>query len=311
MTTQTLKRPPIDAVNLDLRRVAGRLGAEVRGLRLGPDLPDSEFKALKQALHRHKVLFFRGQQHLDDATHQGFARRFGELVPHPTVPSKAHTQILELDSLHGGRADSWHTDVTFEAGFPALAVLRAVQIPPFGGDTVWANTVAAYESLSEPLRALADALWAQHGNDYDYAAHRSEPDDEGRRRYREVFTSRLIQAEHPVVQVHPVTGERALILGHFVKKLLGLNSHDGAHLLAVLQAHVTKLENTVRWSWTEGDVAIWDNRATQHYAINDYGDAHRVVRRVTVAGEPGVGVDGRRSRSVGPAPLRDSGLEAR
>jgi alpha-ketoglutarate-dependent taurine dioxygenase len=311
MTTQTLQRPSTDVVTLDLRRVAGRLGAEVRGLRLSPDLPDGEFKALKQALHRHKVLFFRGQQHLDDATHQGFARRFGALVPHPTVPSKAHTQILELDSLHGGRADSWHTDVTFEAGFPALAVLRAVQIPPVGGDTVWANTVAAYESLNEPLRALADTLWALHGNDYDYAATRSEPDDEGRRRYREVFVSKLYQAEHPVVQVHPETGERALILGHFVKKLLGLNGHDGAHLLAVLQAHVTKLENTVRWSWSEGDVAIWDNRATQHYAINDYGDTHRVVRRVTVAGEPGIGVDGRRSRSVGPAPVRDSGLEAR
>lgn len=292
---------------LDLRRVAGRLGAEVRGLRLGPDLPEQEFQALKQALHRHKVLFFRGQQHLDDATHQGFARRFGTLVPHPTVPSKSNTQILELDSQHGGRADSWHTDVTFEAGFPALAVLRAVQIPPVGGDTVWANTVAAYDSLSAPLRALADTLWALHGNDYDYAATRSEPDDEGRRRYREVFTSRLIQAEHPVVQVHPVTGERALILGHFVKKLLGFNGHDGAHLLAVLQAHVTKLENTVRWSWSEGDVAIWDNRATQHYAINDYGDAHRVVRRVTVAGEPGVGVDGRRSRSAESSSARAAG----
>jgi alpha-ketoglutarate-dependent taurine dioxygenase len=138
----------------------------------------------------------------------------------------------------------------------------------------------------------------------------SEPDDEGSRRYREVFVSKLYQAEHPVVQVHPETGERALILGHFVKKLLGCSGHDGAHLLAVVQAHVTKRENTVRWSWTEGDVAIWDNRATQHYAINDYGDAHRVVRRVTVAGEAGAGVDGRRSRVVGQAVGSASGLES-
>jgi taurine dioxygenase len=298
-------------VTLDLRRVAGRLGAEVRGLRLGPDLPPAEFAAVKQALHRHKVLFFRGQHHLDDATHQGFGRRFGELVPHPTVPSKSDTQILELDSQHGGRADSWHTDVTFEAAFPALSILRAVTIPEFGGDTVWANTAAAYANLPQPLRALADTLWALHGNDYDYAATRSEPDDEGRRRYREVFISRLIQAEHPVVQVHPDTGERALILGHFVKKLLGYNGHDGAHLLALLHAHVTRLENTVRWSWAEGDVAIWDNRATQHYAINDYGDAHRVVRRVTVTGEPGVGVDGRRSRTVGDAKAGNGAVDSR
>jgi taurine dioxygenase len=312
MSNQVLERPAEAASNtLVLRRVAGRLGAEVRGLRLGPDLPAAEFAALKQALHRHKVLFFRGQHQLDDATHQGFAARFGPLVPHPTVPSRDKTQILELDSLHGGRADSWHTDVTFEADFPALAVLHAVKIPPVGGDTVWANTVTAYESLSEPLRALADTLWAVHGNDYDYAATRSEPDDEGRRRYREVFVSRLFQAEHPVVQVHPETGERALILGHFVKKLLGYNGHDGAHLLAVLQAHVTKLENTVRWSWAEGDVAIWDNRATQHYAINDYGDAHRIVRRVTVAGGPGEAVDGQRSRVVGATQAAaQTGLES-
>jgi len=310
MSIEVLARPPAAAAALDLKRLAGRLGAEVRGLRLGPDLPAAEFAALKQALHRHKVLFIRGQQHLDDATHQGFAARFGTLVPHPTVPSRDKTQILELDSLHGGRADSWHTDVTFDVAFPAVAVLRAVKIPPVGGDTVWANAVTAYESLPEPLRALADTLWALHGNDYDYAATRSEPDDEGRRRYREVFVSKLYQAEHPVVQLHPETGERALILGHFVKKLLGYSGHDGAHLLAVLQAHITKLENTVRWSWTEGDVAIWDNRATQHYAINDYGDAHRIVRRVTVAGEAGTGVDGRRSRAVGEAVGAASGLES-
>lgn len=311
MSTQTLERPAeASSAPLDLRRVAGRIGAELRGLRLSPDLPADQLAALKQALHRHEVLFIRDQQHLDDATHQGFGARFGKLVPHPTVPSRDKTRILELDSQHGGRADSWHTDVTFDAAFPAVSVLRAVKIPPLGGDTVWANTAAAYQGLPEPLRALADTLWALHGNDYDYAATRAEPDDEGRRRYREVFVSKLFQAEHPVVQLHPETGERALILGHFVKKLLGYSGHDGAHLLSVLQAHVTRLENTVRWSWREGDVAIWDNRATQHYAINDYGDAHRIVRRVTVAGEPGTGIDGQRSRVVGQAVAAASGLES-
>jgi taurine dioxygenase len=118
------------------------------------------------------------------------------------------------------------------------------------------------------------------------------------RRYREVFTSTLYETEHPVVHIHPETGERNLLLGHFVQRLKGLSSPDSNHLLAVFHDHITRQENTVRWSWTQGDVAIWDNRATQHYAINDYGDAHRVVRRATVQGSIPIGVDGRRSVTV-------------
>lgn len=284
----------------ELQPLAGKLGAEVRGLRLSGDLAPATFAALKQALLRHKVLFFKGQQHLDDATHQAFARLFGPLVEHPTVPSRDGTQILELDSAHGGRADSWHTDVTFEVDYPQVAVLRSVVIPPIGGDTVWANTVAAYNELPAPLKALADQLWALHGNDYDYAATRAQPDAHGAQKYRQVFTSRLIETEHPLVRVHPETGERSLVSGHFIKRFVGYNGQDSRSLLELFQNHITRLENTVRWRWTEGDVAIWDNRATQHYAINDYGDQHRVVRRVTVAGDVPVSVDGQRSRPRQP-----------
>ncbi|MNS95887.1 putative dioxygenase [compost metagenome] len=264
------------------------------------------------------MLFFRDQVHLDDAAQQGFARLFGDTVPHPTVPSRDGTQLLELDSQHGGRANSWHTDVTFDLAYPAVSVLRAVTVPAAGGDTVWANTAAAYQDLPEPLRELADKLWALHTNDYDYTATRVNPSDEGLKRYRELFTSALYETEHPVVRVHPETGERTLVLGHFVKKLLDYSSADSAHLIAVLQGHVHRLENTVRWRWRAGDVAIWDNRATQHYAINDYGDAHRVVRRATVAGDIPVGVDGRRSKAVkagvrneGAAPACCSAIRAR
>jgi alpha-ketoglutarate-dependent taurine dioxygenase len=281
---------------LHLLPLAGRIGAEVRGVRLSGHLAPDTFAELRQALYRHKVLFLRGQQHLDDAEQQAFARLFGDLVPHPTVPSRQGTQILELDSNHGGRANSWHTDVTFEAAYPQVSVLRAVVVPDHGGDTVWANTAAAYDELSPALKALADQLWALHGNDYDYAATRLEPDANGARQYHEVFTSRLIEAEHPVVRVHPVTGERTLVAGHFVKRFIGHNTQDSDHLFALFQNHITRPENTVRWHWTPGDVAIWDNRATQHYAINDYGDQHRVVRRVTVAGDVPVSVDGQRSR---------------
>jgi taurine dioxygenase len=221
------------------------------------------------------------------------------------VPSKEGTQILELDSNHGGRANSWHTDVTFEVAYPQVSILRAVTLPPYGGDTVWANTAAAYDELTPALKTLAENLWALHGNDYDYAATRVTPDAHGAKRYQEVFTRRLIQAEHPLVRVHPETGERTLVSGHFIKNFIGYNTQDSDHLFAIFQNHITRLENTVRWRWAEGDVAIWDNRATQHYAINDYGDAHRVMRRITVSGDAPVAVDGQRSR-VRPNPARST-----
>ena len=293
---------PSDAA-LDIRPLAGRIGAEIRGVRLSGSLAPQTFAAVKAALLRRKVLFFRGQQHLDDAGHEAFGRLFGPIEPHPTVPSPDGRTLLELDSRHGGRANSWHTDVTFEVAPPQVGVLRAVTIPEIGGDTVWANTVAAYEGLPAPLKALAESLRAVHGNDYDYAAVRADGGEEaGRKHYREVFTKTLFEAEHPVVRVHPETGERALLLGHFAKKLAGYSAHDSQRLIEILTGHILRLENTVRWRWAEGDVAIWDNRATQHYAINDYGDAHRVVRRVTVSGDVPVGVDGQRSRALTAQP---------
>lgn len=299
--------PQSEQAQLDIHPVAGRIGAEVRGVALHGDLPAATFAAIRAALLRHKVLFFRDQVQLDDGAQEAFARLFGDLVPHPTVPSREGTRnVLELDSEHGGRANSWHTDVTFDLAYPQVSVLRGVTIPDAGGDTVWANTAAAYQDLPDSLRELADKLWALHTNHYDYAATRANPDTGGVKRYREVFTSAIYETEHPVVRVHPETGERTLVLGHFVKKLLGYSSADSAHLVSVLQGHVHRLENTVRWRWRAGDVAIWDNRATQHYAINDYGDARRVVRRVTIAGDVPVSVDGRRSVAVKSGVRRDA-----
>jgi alpha-ketoglutarate-dependent taurine dioxygenase len=247
------------------------------------------------------VLFFRDQHQLDDAGQEAFAQRLGKPVAHPTVPVReGSSYLLELDSLHGGRAASWHTDVTFVEAYPAASILRAVTSPQSGGDTTWANTAAAYENLPEPLKLLADNLWALHTNAYDYAASRPNVSQEQVKRHREVFASTVYETEHPVVRVHPVTGERTLVLGHFIKNFVGLSSADSQRLFQVLQDQVTKLENTVRWRWRAGDVAIWDNRATQHYAINDYGDERRVMRRVTIAGDVPVAIDGRRSRTVKP-----------
>ncbi len=293
---------------LTIIRRAGNIGAEVRGVRLSGILPPAQFAALKSALLTHKVLFFRNQHQLDDAAHEAFARLWGDLVAHPTVPSRDGTQLMELDSRHGGRANSWHTDVTFELAYPQISILRAVIVPPYGGDTVWANTAAAYDSLPAALKTLAEQLRAIHGNAHDYAAERPPiaADNTRAQHYKAMFTRRLYEAEHPVVRVHPESGERTLVLGHFVKRLVGYASTDGNQLLGVLQRHVQRLENTVRWQWQAGDVAIWDNRATQHYAINDYGDQHRVMRRVTIAGDVPVGVDGMPSIERTAAPRRDA-----
>ncbi|WP_437644796.1 TauD/TfdA dioxygenase family protein [Sorangium sp. So ce362] len=293
---------------LEIVPVAGRIGAEVRGVRLSADLDAATVSEIRKAWLRYKVIFFRNQQHLDDGSQESLTALFsGKPVAHPTVPVVQGTEFIhELDSRYGGRANSWHTDVTFVDAYPKASILRALVVPPYGGDTVWANTVAAYEDLTPALRELADKLWAVHSNQYDYQARKPKSSAEDVRRYHEVFTSTVYETEHPVVRVHPETGERALVLGHFVKNLVGVSSHDSAHLFQVLQEHVTRLENTVRWRWAVGDVAVWDNRATQHYAINDYGDQHRVVRRVTVDGDVPVSVDGRRSATRSKAPRASS-----
>lgn len=279
-----------------VKPVAGRIGAEISGVKLSGELDAKTVESIRKALLDHKVVFFRDQHHLDDQGQEAFAQLLGHPVVHPTVPAKDGTHyVLELNSDHGGRANSWHTDVTFEAAYPKFSILRSVVVPEAGGDTVWANTATAYENLPLELRNLADQLWAVHTNAYDYAAKRNDVSTEAKKHYDEIFTSTLYETEHPVVHVHPETGERHLLLGHFVKKFIGLSSTDSAQLFSILQGHVTQLENTVRWKWKVGDVVIWDNRATQHYAVNDYGNAKRVVRRITIDGDKPISLDGRYS----------------
>jgi taurine dioxygenase len=280
----------------DIIRRAARIGAEIRNVKLSGDLPDRTIAAINKLLLEHKVIFFREQNHLDDAEQERFAARLGTLVPHPTIgPAKGTASVLELDaSRGGGRADQWHTDVTFVDAYPKISVLRGVVIPAFGGDTVWSNTATAYRDLPGALQKLADELWAVHSNAYDYAV-KSRATEADRKHFDEIFTGTVYETEHPVVRVHPETGERTLILGNFVQRFVGIPKYDGQKLFELFQSHITAPENTVRWSWKQGDVAIWDNRATQHYAVNDYGNQPRVVRRATVNGDVPVSIDGRQS----------------
>ena len=248
---------------------------------------------LRAALLRHKVVFLRDQQHATDADQRAFAELLGPLTkPHPTVAGDG-TAVLPIDSEQG-KANSWHTDVTFVDRVPAISVLRAITLPPYGGTTVWANTAEAYRRLHPALQALAGQLRAVHTNLYDYAADRPQIGgvDVKEEDYRAEFRHLEFETEHPVVRIHPETGEPTLLLGHFVRSFSGLSSADSADLFALLQRQITRLENTVRWTWRDGDIAIWDNRATQHYAVADYDDLPRRLHRVTIAGDIPVGING-------------------
>ncbi len=294
---------PDPASPLAIKPVSGRIGAIIDGVKLGGDLDDATITAIRAALVRHKVIFFRDQTHLDDNGQEAFAARLGEPIGHPTVPTIARSStLMELNSDHGGYANSWHTDITFVPAYPSASILRAVVIPEAGGDTVWANTETAYDDLSPELKAIAGALRAVHTNRYDYATEGDlRASDEKRQEledYQKVFTAKLFEAEHPVVRLHPESGRPSLVLGQFFKQFTGLNTSDSQKLFEVLQGHITRLENTARWSWRVADVAIWDNRATQHYAIADYSEQKRVVRRVTLKGDIPVGIDGTRSRAL-------------
>ncbi|MDD0969249.1 MULTISPECIES: TauD/TfdA dioxygenase family protein [Pseudomonas] len=290
-------KPAVHA--LDIHPVAGRIGAEIRGVHLSGELDAATIEAIQQALIQYKVVFFREQTQLDDQRQEAFAHLLGEPVAHPTVPSREGTRyLLELDGAEGQRANSWHTDVTFVDAYPKASILRSVVAPAFGGDTLWANTATAYNELPTELRELADKLVAVHSNEYDYAAVKPDVSAEKLERYRKIFTSTVYETEHPVVRVHPISGEKSLLLGHFVKRIKGYSQADSAHLFGLLQSHVIRQENVVRWRWKAGDVAIWDNRSTQHYAIDDYGTQDRVVRRVTLKGEVPVGANGQRSQTI-------------
>lgn len=290
----------------DVVKLGAQIGARVDGVRLSADLDASTVAAINDALLAHKVLFFGNQHHLDDDGQLAFAQRLGTTTAaHPTVLSRG-ARVLPIDSRYD-KANSWHTDVTFVDRIPKASLLRAITLPEYGGTTVWANTQTAYEQLPPALRALAENLWAVHTNIYDYAAtYDDAADHDGRheqlpdtvRAHRREFESAYFETEHPVVRVHPETGARVLLLGHFVKRFVGLGATESATLFGLLQARITQLENTVRWNWRPGDVAIWDNRATQHYAVADYDDQFRRLSRVTLAGDIPVDVHGAPSRVV-------------
>ncbi|WP_433448546.1 TauD/TfdA dioxygenase family protein [Streptomyces sp. CA-142005] len=281
---------------VSIRKLTGRIGALVEGVDLTatPDL--STITALRDALNEHKAIVF-DDVNLDNAGQERVARWFGELTTaHPNVPATdGTTNVLAVDS-ETSKANEWHTDVTFVVNPPQLTTLRSIVTTPYGGETLIANAAAAYRDLPQPLRALADSLRVVHTNQYDYA--RSAATTTQRQEYDRAFVSTPYEAEHPVVRVHPLTGERGLFIGGFAKRIVGLSGSESADVLRLLQSYVTRPENIVRWTWSPNQLLIFDNRITQHYGVDNYDDHPRRLNRVTVAGEVPVGVDGRRSEQL-------------
>jgi alpha-ketoglutarate-dependent sulfate ester dioxygenase len=293
----------VAALDLDVRPLTSVIGAEVTGVDLREPLDAATVARLSDALVRWKVLFFRDQRITQDQQ-IAFGRQFGELTPaHPitasvddkaeimAVEAREHRKVYryEVERVAFGEPrrtqTGWHTDITFVANPATASILRGVVIPPYGGDTMWTNLVAAYEDLSSPIQDLLDHLQAVH-RWHGYEGRTREGHDPG---------APPPAAVHPVVRVHPVSGEKALFVNPlFTRYIVGLSDRESSKLLELLFDQIARPEFTVRFRWEPDSIAFWDNRATAHVGpIDETGATYdRRVERVTLVGELPVGPDG-------------------
>ena len=272
---------------LTVRRLAGAVGAEIGGIRLSPDLPGSTIAALRALWLEHGVVFFRDQQHLDPRALAAFARRFGEVVEYSFIQGLAEAPevipVVKLESETVNFGGLWHSDTAYLDRPPMATMLIAREVPPFGGDTLFASGTAAYETLSPGMRRLLDPLRAVNSSaKADVTRTREDRVKDGAR----ADAKRVYEAEHPVVRRHPETGRRALYVnGGHTLRFAGMTVAESAPLLDMLHAHQVRPEFTCRFSWTPGALAFWDNRCVLHNPVNDYHGHRRVMHRVTLAGD--------------------------
>ena len=246
-------------------RLAGALGAEITGFNLA-GANGQDIDRVKALLLEHKVIFFPGQS-IDIEEHVALGRQFGQIESHPNLknPFTEHPEVFELAATHGGVADEWHTDITFQDSPSMMSILHMVKCPEVGGDTMWTSLSQAYDELSEPMQSLCEGLSALH----DAHPH-NRPQD---------------MAVHPVVRVHPETGAKALYVNeHFTRRIVEMNATESRVILDYLTEWVKNPRFTVRYKWTPGTIAFWDNRCTQHFVLNDF-EGERIIQRVTVMGD--------------------------
>jgi alkyl sulfatase len=290
--------------------LAIHIGAEISGVDLTRPLPPEQARDIRAALLKWKVIFFRGQQ-MNHQQQIDFARQFGETTAGHVVYGSdgLYPQIYSVAKDRKANRfqgqvlfrpwSGWHTDITAAINPPFGSILRGDVVPPFGGDTQFTNLVAAYNAMSPTMRAFCDGL---------RGLHRFAPPAgvDSTKEYEELMRKRTLVSEHPIVRVHPETGERALYVSpSFLKSIVGLTPRESQGLLELLWEHVVRPEFTVRFKWEPGSVAFWDNRSTAHLAPRDIFDSEfdRQFYRVTLLGDVPVGVDGKASRSIEGEPI--------
>ncbi len=306
-TTMRAAADPASYDKIEVRPLTLHIGAEIGGVDFKKPVPQDTLKEINQALIDWKVIFFR-DQNLDHAEHVTMARRFGECTighavfghvdSYPEVYSVGKTRTANSNRAQKKVTpwSGWHTDITAAINPPMASILRGVTIPPYGGDTLWTNLAAAYAGLSEPMQGFVESL---------RGVHRFEANS-GKSEYDSSVRSRVMASEHPLVTVHPESGEKQLFVSpSFLKSVVGLTPRESEQLLHLLWEHVVRPEYTVRFKWNAGDIAFWDNRSTSHLAPTDIfeSDYDRQLYRITLVGEVPVGVDGRRSTSIEGEPI--------
>ena len=304
-TTETL---------LKVTPLSGWTGALIEGVDLSAPLSEAEVAAIQGALYKWKVVFFRDQT-LDHAAQIAFGAQFGEVTPgHPYEGDSAPEGFPQIHTVSPAAYDhrygtkyrkkqsangpGWHADVTPLINPPSHSILRAEQVPPYGGDTQFTNVAAVYQGLSPSVRAFVDDLRAEHRFGATVSAERSTE------KVGDLVRTNPLASIHPVVRVHPETKERVLYVNpSFTREIVGLAPRESRHILDLLFEQIGRPEYTVRFKWEPGSVAFWDNRAALHLAPRDFEhvDGDRVLHRITLVGDIPVGPDGRASESISGA----------
>jgi taurine dioxygenase len=274
-------------VTIEVTPVSRAFGAIVSGVDLSQNLPQAAVDRLSELLVDRKVLFFRNQS-ITPQTQRDFAARFGSLHIHPIYPVLPELpEILLLDNHEAFLPDNdnWHTDVTFSRTPPLAGILAAKRIPAVGGDTLWSDSAAAYDALSEPMQRFLSGLTAQHSVAKSFPPERWQSDPAFKDRY-ERAVAKHPPVNHPVIRTHPVSGRKGLFVNEgFTTHINELKPRESDALLKFLFSHAGQPEFTIRWRWSVNDVAFWDNRNTQHYAVADYLPDRRTMHRATVNGD--------------------------
>jgi taurine dioxygenase len=266
---------------IEIVRLTPHCGAEIRGVDLSRPLGGPAFEEVHKALVEHGVIFFRDQR-LTPEQHKAFARRFGELHIHPAYPRllDGHPEIMEIYADETSKrvaGEDWHSDVSCDPRPPLGSVLYMLEVPPVGGDTLFASMYAAYEALSAPMRRFLEGMTAVHDGEYVYRGRYEGASEEGKTYPR---------AEHPVIRTHPVSGRLALFVNRiFTRRIVQLADAESEAVLEMLFRHVETPEFQCRFRWQPRSVAFWDNRCVQHHAMWDYYPQRRRGLRVTIQGD--------------------------